>query len=312
MRSQDGRAIPFADYLDAKFALDERSLNESVRLELVAELAGRERLTCLDLGSGTGAMIRRLLRWFPGQELSITALDRDPDLLATARRRAIDELEAAHFVVKDKGSWLRAESIRRTVNIEFACRRIADFHPPMAHYDLATAHAVVDLVTPAALRRQLEDWLVPGGYWYASLNYDGSTSLFPALGGGDFERGLLERYDLSMEERRVDGEVTGGARSGSRLLAALLSPEWQALAYGSSDWNLTPVRGAYRDRDAVCLQAMLEFLRGEAERAGLDPDQLASWAALRAGQLAAGELGIIVHQLDVLARFQPLETTASA
>lgn len=311
MRRQDEQAVPFGDYLDAKFALDERSLNEAVRRVLLEELGGRERLCCLDVGSGTGAMIRRLLRWFPGLDLSITALDRDPELLATARRRTVDELRTAHFVVKDQGSWLRAESIGRTVNVEFVCCRIADFDPPAARYDLATAHAVVDLVLPLALRQQLERWLVPGAYWYASMNYDGGTSLFPAFDDEVFETALLEGYDRSMDERRVDGEPTGGARSGARLLAALASAQWNTLAYGPSDWSLTPVRSAYRDRDRVCLQVMLEFIRAEGERAGFDPAPLARWNAVRTRQLNCGELGIVVHQLDVLARYLPAGAAAN-
>ncbi|RYU62948.1 class I SAM-dependent methyltransferase [Methylolobus aquaticus] len=305
MRWQDEQAIPFGDFLDAKFFLDERSLNGSVRQALVDECHGRGRLSCLDLGSGTGAMIRRLLRWFPNLDLSITALDQDPDLLATARRRIVDELRNADLVVKDKGSWLRGESIARTVNVEFACCRIAEFNPPPARYDLITAHAVVDLLDPSAVRRKLEEWLIPGGYWYASLNYDGGTFLFPSFDDPGFEQELLNRYDRSMEERRVEGTATGGAHSGTRLLAALATPDWDTVAYGSSDWNLTPLRNSYRDRDSVCLQAMLGFIRGEGERGALDAAPLVRWTATRSRQLAAGQLGIIVHQLDVLARYRP-------
>jgi hypothetical protein len=108
-----------------------------------------------------------------------------------------------------------------------------------------------------------------------------------------------------MEERRLDGETTGGAHSGSRLLAALAGRGWNTVAYGSSDWNLTPVKGVYRGRDNVCLQAMLEFIRSEAGPViGFDQDELARWTALRARQLTDRQLFMIVHQLDLLAQYQ--------
>ena len=302
MSLHDAEATGFEEYLEAKFALDERSLNASVRGALLEELQGRGHLTALDLGSGTGAMVRRLLRWFPGTDLSVTALDRNAELLATARLHIRNELQRAHFVINEHASGLCAESIGRTVSVEFACCEIGEFDRPAASYDLVTTHAVADLLVPVALCRRIERWLRPGGYWYASVNYDGGTFLFPSCDESDFERELLECYDRSMEARRIDGQPTGGARSGSRLVSALAASSWTTIAYGTSDWNLTPLRGVYRDCDSACLSAMLAFIHGEGEQGGLDPVHLARWTALRARQLVRGELGMIVHQLDLLAR----------
>jgi SAM-dependent methyltransferase len=309
---RDERAIPFVDYLDAKFALDDRSLNEFVRSALCDELGGRAHLNCLDLGTGTGAMILRLMKWFPYCELSITALDCDPAVLDTAHRRIADEFRRTRFTVTENGSRLTAESIGTTVKVDFVCSRLADFSPPPTHYHLVTAHAFADLVGPQSLLERLESWVIPEGYVYATLNYDSGTSLFPTYDDPEFERSLLQHYDRSMENRRVEGEPIGGARSGLRLISALADRHWTTIAYGSSDWNLTPVRGAYRDRDGVCVQAMLEFIRNEAATASFDPDDLSRWSGTRSSECAESRLGMIVHQLDVLARKPSLSSDASA
>lgn len=302
MRRQDRQSIPFADYLDAKFALDERSLNEQVRATLVSSLKGQLRLCCLDVGSGTGAMVRRLLRWSDAPELLVTVLDCDRDVLGTARRRISSELQQSRFVVEDKGPALRAESIGRSVIVDFVACRVAEFSPPAFRYDLITAHGFMDLVAPLSTVQRFEQWLATGGLLYATLNYDGGTSLLPGFGDAEFENSLLRLYDESMETRRTDGEATGGARSATRLINALASRDWSLLAYGSSDWNLTPISGAYRDRDGFCMQALLDFIRREAEQADVDRSALGLWFETRNRQLAEARLGLIVHQLDVLAQ----------
>lgn len=309
MRRQDQQSIPFADYLDAKFALDERSLNEQVRSTLVAYLKGRLRLSCLDVGSGTGAMVRRLLRWSDAPELLVTVLDCDRDILETARRRISGELQQARFTVEDKGPALRAESIGRSVIIDFVACRVAEFSPPAFRYDLITAHGFMDLVAPVSTLQRFEQWLSLGGLFYSTLNYDSGTFLFPGFENGDFEAKLLKAYDESMERRQLDGEATGGSRTATRLINALAQREWRLLAYGTSDWNLTPIAGVYRDRDRFCIQALLDFLRREAELDNFDRDELMRWFDARNRQLSECVLGLIVHQLDILA--QRLETISA-
>jgi ubiquinone/menaquinone biosynthesis C-methylase UbiE len=80
--------VPFAEYLEAKFALDERSLNREVRAAFLDVLRGLPRIECLDVGAGTGATFRRLLHSGLTAPLSLTALDRDRGLLDIARQDA--------------------------------------------------------------------------------------------------------------------------------------------------------------------------------------------------------------------------------
>ena len=71
---RDRPSFDFADYLEAKIALDERSLNPDVRRACITRLRTRQPvLRWLDAGTGTGAMVRRLLRAGLPASVSITA-----------------------------------------------------------------------------------------------------------------------------------------------------------------------------------------------------------------------------------------------
>ncbi len=296
----------FAEFLDAKFDLDERSLARDVRNECFTRLAARARLRCLDLGSGTGAMIRRLIDAdLPSGSLEFVALDRDPALLERARAALAALLTDRGFALRnaapdDNADRIEASDGRHHVAVRFACCDADDFEPDSGErYDLVTAHTFLDLVPMRPLLERISGWLAPGGLLYATLNYDGETAFFPQYADAELEQRLLERYDASMEERRLDGQPTGGARSGRRLHTMLPQAGFEVVAYASSDWNAVPHGGRLRAADAVVLSVLLEALRRENE-AHCDPERLAAWYRDRRGLLEAGRLGAIVHQIDIL------------
>jgi SAM-dependent methyltransferase len=298
-----GDLIPFADYLRAKAPLDERSLNRDVRAELVRQLQGRPELRALDLGTGTGAMLRRLIAWRLAERMVLTGLDQQADVLDQGVELTKYVLVGRGFDVPTEPPPWRAERGGQSVDLTLHCATLAEFRAVDAPFDLITAHAFLDLVPLEPTVKQIRGWLKPGGLVYATLNYDGGTHLFPVYGNGIFEACLLNAYDESMDLRRVKGQPTGGSRAGTRLHSALMMGGFEILSYGSSDWNMTPRNGTHRDEDALCLQAILECIHGEgAANPSIDQEVLKDWLACRLDQLQVGQLGMIVHQLDLLAR----------
>lgn len=293
---------PFRDYLDVKFALDERSLNPAVRTAFLASLRDRSSLAILDLGTGSGASIWRLLNTDLASDLDITAVDRDTDLLDLAYKRTVVLLGAREFNVSTSPGTIHARRGRRSIAIHFVTADVKDFRQEgPARYDAVIAHALMDLLPAPLMVKRIAAWLRPRGVFYASLNYDGGTSLFPMYSDQALEERILDIYDASME-RRLDGQPCGGARSGRRLHAALRELDFNVLAYGSSDWSLTPFHGRYLDRDDLCLAALLDMIRGEAEASGkVSAEALNTWYRKRSRQIEIGELGLISHQIDLLA-----------
>lgn len=300
--------VDLAGYLEAKFSLDERSLNADVRQAFIEGIACvPDVIRCLDAGTGTGATLRRLLDAELSASLAITALDQDVRLLDLAAASIAERLERAGYRTLAQRRGIEAERSDRHVSIEFSACDVHDFEPATpTRYDLVTAHAFMDIVPLATTLSRMSSWLAPGGLLYATLNYDGDTALFPEYRDPAFEAAVLARYNASMELRRVRGGATGGARSGRRLHAALGDAGFAVIAYGSSDWNITPRGGRYRDRDADVLRTLLAWVHNESrEQPAIDGDRLTRWYVERGTQLERAELGMIVHQLDVLAGASP-------
>ena len=302
---RDSPAFDFGDFLEAKAALDERSLNAGVRHACIERLRCHQPvLRWLDAGTGTGAMVRRLLRNGLPPPLSITALDRDAGLLDVASAKLAAQLEQDGYHTRTHGRTVAARKADHRVTISLHCADLFQLESQApAQFDLITAHALMDVVPLHSALSRFRNWLAPGGLLYATLTYDGKTAFFPPSADIEFESTLLAHYDASMEQRRVNAEPTGGAHAGRRLHAALLQTGFDVIAYGRSDWNVTPFEGRYLDRDADVLRALLGYIRGEGECAfHIDRKRLARWHAEREAAIDRSELCITVHQLDVLAR----------
>lgn len=292
--------VAFSEYLEAKFDLDERSLNREVRAAFMQALRRLPAVRCVDVGAGTGATLRRLLEAGLEVPLSVVALDRDPLLLEIARDDALRRLRAQGREPSLEAGEVRAAGDPTTL-LRFVARDFQD-HRPEQRANVVTAHAFLDMVPLAQALGLFAAWLEPGGLLYASLNYDGGTTLLPTSDDAAFEATLLAHYDDTMERRRVDGQAIGGAFCGRRLHRLLPEHGFAILACGSSDWSITPFLGEYRGGDATCLRALLEMIGGEAQRSGLfEPGRLERWRADRLQCLHDRRLGLVAHQLDLLA-----------
>jgi hypothetical protein len=168
--------------------------------------------------------------------------------------------------------------------------------------DAVMAHAFLDIVPLRPALERFRGLLAPAGLLYATITYDGRTTLLPAAAEAGVEERLLEAYDRSMDERRVGGAPTGGSRAGTRLLAALPASGFEVAGCGASDWSLYPFGGRYRGGEALFLETILETMHAEGGRQGLPRASLDAWLDSRLADLRAARLGLIVHQLDVLAR----------
>jgi SAM-dependent methyltransferase len=304
MDPTEGTTIPFADYLAAKFALDERSLNPEVRSAFWSVLRALPRIECIDAGAGTGATIRRLLAGSLTQPLSLTALDSDPALLELARDSTVTQLRALGVEVSIEGGAIRTDGAWHTA-FRFAAEELKSHRPDRA-CNVITAHALLDIVPLAPALASFAGWLAPGGYLYATINYDGETELSEPYEDRKFESRLLDYYNYTMEIRRVDGQATGGAYCGRRLAELLPECGFTVLAGGRSDWDMTPLLHRYRDDDAVCLTALLGMILAEGQKSGqFRPEALERWHADRRRLVQESRLAMRVHHTDVLARYDP-------
>ena len=312
--------VDFPSYLEAKIEIDDRSLHPRLLAGVRGRLRRSEGLQLLDLGTGTGAMIRRLLRRAPGLRGELVGLDPDRDSLEVAARCIRRELGARGYAVDAEQTpghievaAARAGDASQGLRVRLVAGGLLDTEVPEGlgcrSFDLVTANALLDLLPIEKALGAIRRLLRPGGWLYATINYDGLTALLPPDQDPELERGLLERYDLSMDERRAGGQPTGGRWSGRRLCRSLPGCGYAIRDVGASDWMVFPGTGARAGARAagrrVFLRTLLTFMVREGLAAGgLDPARLRRWYARRLEAVEQGTLGLMTHQLDVLAEAQ--------
>ncbi|MGD7037215.1 class I SAM-dependent methyltransferase [Methylotuvimicrobium buryatense] len=293
----------FAQFLQAKYALDQRSLNPAVWRHFLNELSGRNPLELLDVGTGTGAMLRRILQHSDRSAMRLTGLDIESGLLGIAETEIATVLRDKGFAVEKAAGLLSAERGADRIEFQCICTPLSEFQPASNRYDVITAHAFMDLVPLLQTLSCFHAGLKPGGLFYATINYDGETVVFPPYPDSEFEDALLQTYDASMEARRLNGSETGGAKCGRRLYGELLNAGFEIVSYGGSDWNITPEDGTYRDDDQAVLERLLGWIYSEGRRdSAIAREKLDRWLECRRQQRQERTLGIIVHQIDILAR----------
>jgi hypothetical protein len=160
----------------------------------------------------------------------------------------------------------------------------------------------LDLVDLASLLPAVAPLLRPAGVMYATLNFDGESIFQPEV-EADLERPILAAYHRTMDEREVDGQRTGDARTGRHLFGELAAAGFELLEAGASDWVVFPRRGGYRSDEEYFLQFIVATVeKALTGRMDVPQESLERWATLRMRQIERGELVYIAHQLDFLAR----------
>lgn len=269
-------AVSFVDYLEAKAALDSRSLHPQTWSALVGRLRALPTLRLLEVGAGTGTMLERLFLAGALGPTRYWALEPQGELLdhAAARLRRL---------VRD---WPETAS---DVALYPLNRTWQDFLHAFAGppFDAVVAHAFADLVDAAAFLDEVRKVLRPGGLAYLSLNFSGVTEWFPSH---PEDRAWMDRYHADM-----DGPVFNGRRSGPRSFTDLwnraLGQGWSILSAGPSDWVILDDR---QHGDRTVILWLLQTVEGV-----LGPEA-AAWIQERRAQARQGQLGLRVSHGDLL------------
>lgn len=274
--------ITFQRYLAAKKTVDDRALNVPVWRALAQTLAARPFTRILEIGTGIGTMIERLAENGLLGNTAVIGIDSNVANIAQAQQR-LAHLDDVQLVAIDL--------------FDFVAQQQGQ--PP---YDLLIAHAFLDLMDIAATLPQLFSLLSPGGHFYFTINFDGATILQPTI-DADFDA-LVERlYHQTMDERVVNGRLSGDSQSGRHLFGHIRAAGGEIVAAGSSDWVVFAGADGYPADEAAFLHfivdTMAQALNG---RSPLDAARFADWIALRHAQIERGELVYIAHQIDFFGR----------
>ena len=251
-------------YLDAKRALDDRSLNREVLDRFAAELPPEPEI--LEVGAGTATMVERLVDWGVIDGGRWVAVDAHADALAAGE----DRLGNA---VGDVAVEFRAADA-----FEFASEAAAAGE----RFDAVVGCAFFDVVDAAPAVEAFAD-VAPLAY--APITYDGETRFAPP---DPDDEAVLDRYHRHMREFRPGGPDGASA----------LAREATAIAEGPSPWRIVP---PYESGERTVLAHLLDTVEGAVAETGLDAS---GWADRRREALDAGRLRYEAANRDLLARLE--------
>ena len=276
----------FTRYLEAKRSVDDRALNKDVWRALQTQIEQREDdapLRVLELGAGIGTMLQRMLDWGLLEKTEYTLVDQEQENITEARKRLSD--------------------VPTEISIDFHQSDVYAFlkNHQTNKWDLIVAHAFLDLLDVSKFLPQLAGHIAESGLCYFTINYDGET-IFEPLIDPQLDAYIIRLYNQTMDERVIDGNVSGDSQAGRHLFGQLEQAGLDILEAGSSDWVVYPQDDGYADDEAYFLHHILYFFEDSLTgHPDLDAGEFSGWLAKRRQQVERGELIYIAHQLDFLA-----------
>lgn len=298
----------FPRYLAAKRSVDDRALNGQVWQKLQGALEGMrgsQPVTVLELGAGTGTMLRRLHERGMLGRADYLGIDAEAENVAAARSETRAWVEQAGLRCEEKGECLRIHAPAGRIDAWFQQAELGGFLRTWSgrrEWDLVMAHAFLDLVDVPASVRHIKLLAGEGGWFCFTINFDGMTALEPEI-DPELDERIVGLYHRTMDERLSNGKPSGDSRTGRRLFGWLREAGLEIVEAGGSDWVVFAREERYREDEAYFLNCILHFFEDALiERPELRPGELADWLAARQAQIVRGELVYIAHQIDILAR----------
>jgi hypothetical protein len=251
-----------AAYLDAKRALDDRSVNRDVLDRFAAELPPEPEV--LEVGAGTATMVERLVDWGVIEGGRWVAVDSHEEALGAGETRIGDAVGGVGVEFR------AADAFEYAAEAAAAGRR----------FDAVVGCAFFDVVDAAPAVEALGD-LAPVAY--APITYDGETRFAPPDPDDDI---VLDRYHRHMREFRPGGPDG----------AAALAREATVVAEGPSPWRIEP---PYASGERTVLAHLLDTVEGAVGETGYDASD---WADRRREALREERLRYEAANRDLLVR----------
>jgi len=166
-------------------------------------------------------------------------------------------------------------------------------------FDVVTASALCDLVSEAWIETFAERLAASGAAALVALTVDGRRGLTDASGRvrGDADDRLVREL-FNAHQRRGKGLGRALGPDAARLLPLALEQAGLRVHAEPSDWLLAPGRST-----TVALGGALldDWARAAAEQAPEEAALIEDWHRARHAALVAGEAGVLVGHVDVLA-----------
>ena len=259
-----------AEWLALREPLDRRARNAGVLDAVAAAFQGRQALSIVDLGSGTGSTVRALGARLPGAQ-AWRLVDNDPVLLAEA------------FAMERPAS-VTVETQQFDLN--------GDVGPLFdAGVDLVTSSALIDLVSEPWLANLAAAAVARSLPVYIALTYDGRITFNSP---DPVDAPIVAAVNAHQRGNKGFGPALGprAADSAARIFRAL----GYSIVQGESNWVASAVDARFQ------IELLRGWLHAAGEMGGLARETLDGWFARRSAAVQAGELTLTVGHVDFFAQ----------
>ncbi|MEM7443443.1 MAG: class I SAM-dependent methyltransferase [Pseudomonadota bacterium] len=255
------------DWLTLREHYDAQSRNRDLIERLDLATTFRPYLSVLDLGAGTGSMMRHL---------------------APHLRPPQHWLLADH----DEGLLSRAEPPGLAVTAE---TKVTDLvldldELPWDDVDLVTASALLDLVSEHWLTQLYERCLAANAALYACLSYSGRMIWTPA---DEDDAWIADQFNLHQRTDKGFGAALGPT-SADRAADLFRHANW-LVETGPSDWHFKPADGEIQQVLATDIAAAVQQIQPS------DAVRIADWRQRRLEVIEGARSSLLVGHTDVLA-----------
>jgi hypothetical protein len=288
--------ITYQRYLEAKRVIDDESLNAGVINSLGERLHSLSSIRVVDIGSGIGAMLIRLLDMGLPPDSEYVMVDRDSSNLYNSRNLIEDWTSSVGGSFDEEEGIIHSGpgSVRLVLRNEDAIEFSNEGE--RGSFDLLVSQLFLDLLDMRRCIPLFMELLHTEGIFYFSQVFDGLTRFIPE---SKEDSEMISAYHRVMDDVGSDWEYRRST-SGSEMLSLLMEMDDVEIdRAGSSDWVITP-NGLGLDRDRKDFLHFLIDTMGNALHEEVDGDHLERWLRGKHGQVREGRLGVIVHQLDVI------------
>jgi hypothetical protein len=257
-----------SEWLALREPLDMRARNPQVLDAVSASFRGREALSIVDLGSGTGSTVRALSAQLPTSQ-AWRLVDNDSVLLAEAYARAPDNvtIETQQFDLND------------------------DVGPLLDGVDLVTSSALIDLVSEPWLANLAAAVAARSLPLYIALTYDGRAELKAT---DPLDQPIIAAVNAHQLGNKGFGPALGPRAADFAM--RMFRTFGYALVQGKSDW----VAGT--DDNDFQIELLAGWRQAAEEMGEIPRDILEDWFTRRCEAAKAGKLTLSVGHVDFFAQ----------
>ena len=289
----------FPHYLLSKKTVDDRSINPHVFKKMESCFTGK-RLRIIEVGSGIGTMLIRLLSWGFIKNGEYVLVDEMFENIEFARQYIADWAGQNNFKlewVNKNQVHLFSDVVDLVVTLEQS--DVFEFISKNQRLaDLIIAHAFLDLLPMPTSLTKLFSLLKPGGLAWLTVNFDGVTTFEPSI-DVELDQKIEFYYHKSMDMRQTGGD----SKSGRHLFGYFVEMKVEILSAGASDWVVHSMQGKYMEDEGYFLKFILYFFELSLNNhPNLDQTDFGNWLEKRRKQVDSGELVYIAHQMDFLVK----------